>query len=129
MWTLFQLRDKTLYLWCKIYERICSCGKSYIGETIRNVKTRRSEHNAPRDKSNPSKHLNENITNIFSWKVIYNAPKRKLTYKILETFFTTTMKPLTTKLSPIHYIFLEMEFHNFYITINISNKTIILICI
>ena len=37
-----------------IYEGICSCGELYVGETIRNVETRWSEYNAPRDKSNPS---------------------------------------------------------------------------
>ena len=56
MRTLFQLKDLSLHTSCEIYERICSCGESYIGETVRNVQTRWSVHSAPRYKSNPSKH-------------------------------------------------------------------------
>ena len=51
------------------------------------------EHNSPNDKSNPTKHLRDNIDHSFNWKVICNAPNRKLTCKILEAYFTATMKP------------------------------------
>ena len=40
MGTLFQLKDKSLHPWCKIYEGICSCSESYFGEAIRNIETR-----------------------------------------------------------------------------------------
>ena len=72
--------------------RVCSCKESYVSETIRNVETRWGGYNAPRDKPTLSKQLNENITHIFSWKVVCNAPKRKLTCKILEAYFIATMK-------------------------------------
>ena len=31
---------KVLHQACKIYKGVCSCGESYIGETIRNVEVR-----------------------------------------------------------------------------------------
>ena len=52
---LFKLKDKCLHLACEIYHGICSCGETYIGKTIRNVKTRWRENNMPSEKSNPSK--------------------------------------------------------------------------
>ena len=51
------------------------------------------EHNTPSDKSNPAKHLRDNIDHSFTWKVICNAPNRKLALKILEAYFIATMKP------------------------------------
>ena len=40
MRTLVQWKDKSLHPSCKIYEGICSCSESYVGETITNIKTR-----------------------------------------------------------------------------------------
>ena len=40
MRTLVQLKDKSLHPSRKIYEGICSCSESYVGETITNIKTR-----------------------------------------------------------------------------------------
>ena len=78
---------------CEIYEGICSCGETYIGETKRNVKIRWMEHNTPSDKSNPAKHLRDNIDHSFTWIVICNASNRKLACRLLEAYFTATMKP------------------------------------
>ena len=50
------------------------------------------EHNTPSDKSNPAKHLRDNSDHSFTWKVICNAPNRKLAHKILEVYFIVTMK-------------------------------------
>ena len=50
------------------------------------------EQNTPSDKSNPPKHLRENIDHSFTWKVICNTPSRKLACKILEGYFIATMK-------------------------------------
>ena len=75
--TLFQLKDKSLHPACKIYEGKC---------------TRWMEHNTLSNKSNPAKHLRNNIGHSFTWKVICNAPNRKLTCKILEAYFVATMK-------------------------------------
>ena len=87
------LKDNISYPSFKFYKGICCCGESYVSETNAIVETRWSEHNMPCDESNPSKLLNESIAHMFSWKVICNAPKRKLASKILEAYFLATMKP------------------------------------
>ena len=51
------------------------------------------EHNTPSNKSNPANHLRDNIDHSFTWKVLCNAPNRKLARKILEAYFIATMKP------------------------------------
>ena len=51
------------------------------------------EYNIPNDKSNPMKHLRDNIDHSFTWKVICTAPNRKLARKILEAYFIATKKP------------------------------------
>ena len=55
--TLFPLKDKSLHPSCVIYKGTCSCGETYIGETIRNASIRWEEHNDPINKSEPAKHL------------------------------------------------------------------------
>ena len=55
--SLFPLEDKNHYRSCVVYERDCSCGSRYIGETNNNRKCRSNEHNNPTKSSEPSKHL------------------------------------------------------------------------
>ena len=87
------LTRKSLHPACKIYEGICICGEKYIGETKRNVEIRQMEHNTPSNKSNPAKHVKDNIDHSFTWKVICNVSDRKLARKILEPYFIATTKP------------------------------------
>ena len=58
--SLFPLKDRNLHPSCKICEGKCSCGETYIGETIRNVEERWSEHNSADNKSEPAKNLADN---------------------------------------------------------------------
>ena len=58
--SLFKSKDKVKHLSCVKYQRICSCGYNYIGETIRNAVTRRDEDEQANGKSEPSKHLKNN---------------------------------------------------------------------
>ena len=78
---------------CVIYEGKCSCGRQYIGETIRNSDIRWNEHESTTGKSQPAKHLADKKSHMFMWKVLSSAllhlPKRK----ILEVFFITKLKP------------------------------------
>jgi len=53
--TLFHLKDRCIHPACKIHKGVCSCGETYVGETVRNVEVRWGEHNFPSDKTN---HLN-----------------------------------------------------------------------
>ena len=63
---MFRVKDKSLHQACKIYKSLGSRGESYIGETIRNVEVRWDEHNNSMKKSNPSKHIKDNLDHIFN---------------------------------------------------------------
>ena len=58
--SLFKIKDNVKVLSCIIHQGICSCGHSYIGETIKNAVTRIDEHQQPNGKLKPSKHLKNN---------------------------------------------------------------------
>ena len=73
--SLFPLIDCNLHPSCKIYKGICSCGETCIGETIRNVEERLSEHNSSDNKSEPAKHLPDNKEHSFLWSILLAAPK------------------------------------------------------
>ena len=53
-----------------IYECACSCQESHIGETVRNVEIRRQEHEDTQKDSEPVKHLKNNPTYSFTWKLL-----------------------------------------------------------
>ena len=58
---------------CVIYEGVCSCQESYIGETVRNVEIRWQEHEDTQKDLEPSKHLKNNPTHSFIWNVLLLA--------------------------------------------------------
>ena len=90
---LFKLKDKNPHPSCKIYEGICTCSKTYIGETKRNVETRWNEHNNPNKNSEPAKHIRHNPDHHFTWKVILNAPLNKQLRKYLEASVIARKRP------------------------------------
>ena len=59
--SLFPLKDKVQHLSCVIHRGICSCGETYVGETISNCKKGWDEHNDVNKNSEPAKHLARNI--------------------------------------------------------------------
>ena len=91
--TLFSLKSRNPYPSCKIYEGTCSCGSLYIGETKRNTAVRWSEHNDPRGKSEPAKHLFNNPSHKFSWRVILSASQNSRIRKNLEASVVALKKP------------------------------------
>ena len=91
--SLFVLKDKNPYPACKIYEGKCTCGETYIGETIRNVATRWSEHEDIRKESEPAKHLKKYPNHVFTWKVILPADKCFKLRKNLEASVIATKNP------------------------------------
>ena len=106
---LFPLKDKDLHHACKIYKGICSCESTYVGETKRNVEVRYSEHNHPSRKSEPSKHLHQNINYVFSCLVICSAPKSDRTRKILKRFIKLSWDQIwMNSATPMFWLFLEM---------------------
>ena len=90
--SLFSVKDKVEHVSNVIYLGKCSCGEEYIGETDRNVEIRWKEHGNASHNSNPSRHLNKNITHEFEWKVIKYAPRNNIKRKILEAFFVSRYK-------------------------------------
>ena len=58
--SLFNIKDNVKHLSCVIYQRICSCGNNYVGETMGNATTRINEYEQSNGKSEPSKHLKSN---------------------------------------------------------------------
>ena len=45
-----------------IYEEVCYCQESYIGETVRNIEIRWQEYEDTQKDSEPAKHLKNNPT-------------------------------------------------------------------
>ena len=69
------------------------CEQSYIGETKRNVEVRWAEHNNPKHNSEPAKHLAQNPSHTYSWKILMDASKDTRVRRNLEASFVAHMKP------------------------------------
>ena len=80
-----------------MYKCICNCGKTYIGETIRNVEERWAKHNSTDHKSEPSKHLADNDEHSFFWRIFLAAPEDARKPKSLEVFFIAKWRPYLNK--------------------------------
>ena len=92
--TLFSLKSKNPHPACKIYQGVCDmCEQSYIGETKRNVEVRWAEHNNPKQNSEPAKHLAQNPSHTYSWKILMDASKDTRVRRNLEASFVAHMKP------------------------------------
>ena len=91
--TLFSLKSRNPHPSCKLYEGTCTCGGIYIGETKRNVEVRWQEHNDPRGSSEPAKHLFQNPTHSYSWRVLMNAPQNTRVRRNLEASFVALRRP------------------------------------
>ena len=44
-------------------------------------------------KSNPSKHIKDNVDNVFNWSLLANAPKNIFQRKVLEAYYINLEKP------------------------------------
>ena len=107
MKTLFKIKYENLYPACKICYGECEhCGDNYIGETVRNVVTRWSEHNNPDHKSEPAKHIKKNIDHVFNCKMLCPAHSQKDLRKTLETIFIALYKPLLNDQKPFDILML-----------------------
>ena len=73
---MFPLKGKSIHPFCVIYEGTCSCGETYIGETIRNAPIRWKEHNDPTQKSEPAKYFfKKKLSCIYLGKLMQGSPK------------------------------------------------------
>ena len=91
--SLFSLKDRVQHLSCIIYKGICSCGGTYVGETIRNCKIRCDEHNDVNKNSESAKHLARNIEHEFSWYILGRAHVNTLKRRILGACFVKLIVP------------------------------------
>ena len=91
--SFFPLKDKNLYLSCKIYHGLCLCGEDYVGETKRNISERYDEHNKPSKKSKPAAHLEQTIDHYFTKGILCNVPSNARTRRNIETLFIAVMRP------------------------------------
>ena len=86
---LVPLKDHSLHPSCKIYEGICSCGETSIG----NAEECWPEHNSADNKLEPAKHIADNLEHSFLWSVLLAAPKDGRICKNLDAFFIAKLKP------------------------------------
>ena len=61
--------------------------KKYIKKTERNVEKHWSKHKNLTQKTEPARHLPNNIGHLFACEILMAAPKDKRTSKNLEGFF------------------------------------------
>ena len=94
---LFKLKSRNPHPACVMYEGVCACEQKYIGETGRNVELRWEQNeNIPKD-SEPAKHLKENLSQKFFWKILFTAPENKRICKILEVSEIALKRPSLNK--------------------------------
>ena len=82
--TTFKLKSRNPHPSCVIYEGVCVCEQTYIGETRRNVELLWEEHENTSKDIKAEKHLKENLSHMFSWKTLFSTPENKQIRKILE---------------------------------------------
>ena len=58
----------------------------------KNCKKCWSEHSNPADKTEPARHLSNNISHLLAWEILMSASKDKRTRKNLEVFFIAVQK-------------------------------------
>ena len=89
---LFKLKSSNPHPPCVIYEGIC-LWKTYIGKTRRNAELRWEEHENTSKDSEPAKHLKENLSYKFSWKILFAATENKRSSNILEASKIALKRP------------------------------------
>ena len=76
-----------------ICEGVCSCQESYIGETVRNVEIRWQEHDDTQKDSELAKHLKNDPTHSFTWKVLLPAPSVRHIRQNMEASMISLKRP------------------------------------
>ena len=92
--TLFNNKDKNTHRSKVVYKGDCSCCVDYIGETVRNLAVRIAEHSNPAHTSEPAKHLRENPSHAFTWRVLSSAQtfhKRRIVERLMIQQFRPSL--------------------------------------
>ena len=117
--SLFKMKDNIKHLSCVIYQGICSCGKNYVGETMRNATTGINEREQPDGKSETSKHLKNNLLHKFDWTILSKALSHRSKRKILDAYFIKQLNPsLTDYLDSKIHCFLDIAKISFIVDFN-----------
>ena len=95
---LFRYKDsqQLLHTAGVVYKLTCSCGKSYIGQTKRNLKVRLKEHKPDfGTDSEVSRHLHEHPEHTINYNQpeILDKSSHTLKLKIKETLYTNKLQP------------------------------------
>ena len=94
---------------CDIYRGKCSWGEEYVGEIERIVDKRWSEHNNPKEKTEPARHLSSNISHLFAWEILMPAPKTNELVRTWKCFLLHFKRPSSNEQvkSNVLHLFLE----------------------
>ena len=76
-----------------VFEGVCSCQESYIGENVRNVESRWQEHEDTQKNSKPAKHLKNNPAHSFTWKVILPVSSNRHIRQNMEASIIALKQP------------------------------------
>ena len=76
-----------------VYEGVCSCQESYIGEAVRNVEIRWQEHEDTQKNSELAKHLKNNPPHSFTWKVLLPASSIRRIRQNMEASIIALKRP------------------------------------
>ena len=101
-----------------VYHGECSCGHTYVGETLRNSEVWKVEHRKPTHYSGPAQHLANNPMHTFTWKRVYFG-KSTLKPKLTEGLIGREL-PTLNKLYYLQGLLNEQnqpynnKVHNFY---------------
>ena len=75
-----------------MHKIVISCDESYIVD-VRNCEVGWDGHSYALKKSNPLKHIKDNLDHVFNWSVLANAPKNMFQRKVLEAYYIALEKP------------------------------------
>ena len=90
---LFKLKSTSPNPSCGICEGVYVFEQRYISEKRRNAKLRWKEHENTSKDSKLAKHLKENLSHKFSWKILFAAPENKRIRKIYEASEIALKRP------------------------------------
>ena len=93
--TLFAIKDKIVHRANVIYKGTSENNpvESYIGETKQIAEERWKQHEDPAHDSAPSKYLQENPNDHFTWEVLSTSSSNLLKRRIHEALFICKQKP------------------------------------
>ena len=91
--SLFKIKDNVKHYSCIFYEGNCWCGENYVGESVRNVVLRWTEHEDPNKQSEPARHLKYFPDHQLEWKALTSTPEYTRKRKTFEAFFIKSINP------------------------------------